>query len=147
MVDFSSQSFQRIAQSMGADYDENVDRIYDVFSQPFIRGELNETLSDVSSQIREAATYGLISQLESEIDTRWTNAIANFVDELEQEGFDVSNVDVAETAQRLKSNYIEELRSELNEFFGNWFSLGVEGTVADDVADEVAKVILGKTNY
>lgn len=140
MTDLSRKSFQRIAQSMDMDYDDKVDSIYEVFLTPYAQGAMNETLSNFLNNLEWAVTDA-VDSIGSEFRSSWTRAVSSFVDELEREGFDVSQIDVEEVAAKAGNKYIEDLKSNLKSVFDNKMSFVEDSDSSHDVLEDVTGVL------
>lgn len=135
MTDLSIASMNRIAQAMGT-YDETVDAVYEVFRDSYIQGSMVGSLSNIIDNLEETL-YQSLGSISSEANTPWFNSIANFLDELDREGFDTSRIDVDDLAKRVKDSYVRKLEESLKEFFSEWRYNEVESDFADDVLTEV----------
>jgi hypothetical protein len=142
MVEFSPNSMRKIAQSVGdySDYDEKVDIIYEIFKNTYNQGDMVKALSSIVNNLEEIVDDS-VNRLDSDINTPWLNAILNFVEDLEGNGMDVSQVDVDNLAARAKTNYMNQLKSDLRVFFEEWRSQDAEDDAADEVLTEVTSII------
>lgn len=142
MIKLSTNSMVRIAQSMGdySDYDEKVDIIYEIFKNTYNQGDMVKALSSIVNNL-EGIVDESVDRLESDANTPWLNAILNFVEDLEGNGMDISQVDVDNLAARAKTNYMNQLKSDLRVFFEEWRSQDAEGDAADEILTEVTSII------